>query len=78
MVLIYQKSSGLKAQAKPSTPVQRAIWSLGTPMLLNIRPAMSMTTKNCRPCAKYSVGTQRRGEVGAGADGKICVPTTRG
>jgi hypothetical protein len=33
----------LKAQARPMTPVQRAIWSLGTPMLLSIWPATRAT-----------------------------------
>ena len=35
--------SDLKTQAKPIRPVQRAIWSFGTPMLLNIRPATRAT-----------------------------------
>ena len=66
--------NGLKAQARPSTPVQRAIWSLATPMFLNIKPAMSMTTKNCMPCTKYRLGTQVMGErVGAAGGGVLMV-----
>ena len=35
--------SALKAQARPNKPVQRAIWSFGTPMLLSIWPATRAT-----------------------------------
>jgi hypothetical protein len=49
MRFLLRKSSrkglhkALKTQARPSMPVQRAICSLGTPMLLNISPATSAT-----------------------------------
>jgi len=65
---------GLKAQASPSRPVQRAIWSLDTPMFLNIRPAISMTTKNCMPCTKYRLDTQRIGLRGARTGWPAAVP----
>jgi len=35
--------NALNTHARPSTPVQRAICSLGTPMLLNISPATRAT-----------------------------------
>src|SRR6516164_5027316 len=33
------------------------------PMFLYMSPAISITTKNCMPCTKYRLGTQRIGEA---------------